>query len=146
MTEEIKESSESKVIERDDKGRFKKGATSPNPSGRKKGTKGVKHKFSKAALENMLHKDGLWAFKELRKLAEQAIAKGDLNTAFKCLVTIGDKYYQLTIHNDKVEIQAMKDAEAKKLKAQKESQIEEDGDEAIDYSNVVISFPVASNE
>lgn len=145
MTEEIKESSESKVIERDEKGRFKKGI-SPNAKGRPRGTKGVKHRMSKAALENMLHKDGLWAFKELRKLAEQAIAKGDLNTAFKCLVTIGDKYYQLTIHNDKVEIQAMKDAEAKKLKAQKESQIEEDGDETIDYSNVVISFPVASNE
>lgn len=133
------------AIERDEKGRFKKGI-SPNAKGRPKNTKGVKHKFSKAALENMLHKDGLWAFRELRKLAEEAIKKGDLNTAFKCLVTIGDKYYQLTIHNDKVEIQAMKDAEAKKLKAQKESQIEEDGDEAIDYSNVVISFPVASNE
>lgn len=138
MTEEIKE-----APLRNEKGQF---IGSGNRKGRPKGTKGVKHKFSKAALENMLHKDGLWAFKELRKLAEQAIAKGDLNTAFKCLVTIGDKYYQLTIHNDKVEIQAMKDAEAKKLKAQKESQIEEDGDEAIDYSNVVISFPVASNE
>lgn len=136
---------ESKKIERDEKGRFKKGI-SPNAKGRPRGTKGVKHRMSKAVLESMLHKDGLWAFRELRKLAEEAIKKGDLNTAFKCLVTIGDKYYQLTIHNDKVEIQAMKDAEAKKLKAQKESQIEEDGDEAIDYSNVVISFPVASNE
>lgn len=139
MTDNVEnqEAPSSIQVERDSKGRF---TGSGNLKGRPKGTKGVKHRNSKAALETQMHKDGLWSFRKLREIAEKAMKDGDMNLAVKVLVMIGNKYFELTLHNDKVEMQAIKDAEARKLKEKKLIDIDENGDEDVDYSNVVINF------
>ncbi len=108
MSEEIidnvSDDTSSKVVERDEKGRFKRGAASPNPRGRRVGSKG-KHKASKMTLENMLFKAGPDALKKIMTMANEALAKGDATTAFKCLVFISGKYYELVVHNEKISIQ-----------------------------------------
>lgn len=108
MSEEIidnvSDDTSSKVVERDEKGRFKRGAASPNPRGRRKGSKG-KHLHSKQTLENMLFKAGPDALKKIMQMANEALAKGDATTAFKCLVFISGKYYELVVHNEKISIQ-----------------------------------------
>lgn len=122
MSEEIidnvSDDTSSKVVERDEKGRFKRGAASPNPRGRRVGSKG-KHKASKMTLENMLFKAGPDALKKIMTMANEALAKGDATTAFKCLVFISGKYYELVVHNEKISIQE------KQLK-EKESNEEEE--------------------
>lgn len=100
----MSETEDKKIIERDDKGRFKKGSESPNRKGRPVGSRG-KHKFSKQTLENMLFKFGPDALKKIMTMANEALVKGDTTTAFKCLVFISGKYYELVVHNEKISIQ-----------------------------------------
>lgn len=119
---------------RDESGRFRKGV-SGNPNGRKKGTTGSKHKASKARLETLLMKHGPESITAIKEMAQLALEKGDLNTAFKCHIWIGDKFYQLVIHNEKVQIQELKDK-------QKEDDEEDHSDEGETFHNVEISFPV----
>lgn len=118
---------------RDDKGRIKKGH-SLNLAGRPKGSGGNKHKASRSKLETLLMKYGPEAIQEIMKLGQAAIAKGDIGTAFKTFVWIGDKYFALTVQNDKLEIQQIKDK-------QKEDE-EDHSDEGETFHNVEISFPV----
>lgn len=118
---------------RNEKGQFQRGI-SGNPAGRKKGTKGSKHKYAKSKLETMLNKCGLESFEQIMQLGKEAAAKGDINTAIKCFVFVGGKYYELTIHNDKILMQ-----EQKKRDADNE---EENSDEGEQFTNVEISFPV----
>ena len=123
---------------RDDKGRFRKGV-SGNLAGRRKGSgKGNKHRHSKANLETLLMSSGPAAIRAIKKMADEEMAKGNINHAFKCYVFIADKYYQLVMHNDKVEIQAIKDEEQRKLKAQQ--QRDEDSEEENTYQNVIVTF------
>lgn len=117
-------------IKRNEKGHF---IGSGNPTGRKKGTTGSKHKASKARLETLLMKHGPESITAIKEMAQLALEKGDLNTAFKCHIWIGDKFYQLVIHNEKVQIQELKD---------KQKIDEEDTDEGETFHNVEISFPV----
>jgi hypothetical protein len=91
---------------RDNKGRFAKGK-SGNTSGRTVGSKG---KHTKAKLENLLNKMGVDALIKIQEIAEQAVKSGQLALGFKCYFALADKYYSLTIHNDRVEIAAAKDA------------------------------------
>jgi hypothetical protein len=119
---------------RDDKGKFVKGAPSPNKAGRPKNTKGTKHKYSKSKLETMLNKCGLESFELMMQIGKDALSKGDLGTAIKCFVFVGGKYYELTIHNDKILMQ-----EQKKRDTDNE---EENSDEGEQFTNVEISFPV----
>lgn len=119
-------------------GTIKKGH-SLNLRGRPKGSgKGTKHRHSKATLETMLMSTGPAALRAIKKMADEQLAKGNVNHAFKCYVFIADKYYQLVMHNDKIEIQAIKDEEQRKLKAQQ--QRDEDSEEESTYQNVIVSF------
>ena len=122
---------------RDDKGRFKAGV-SGNAAGRPKGTKGNKHRAAKASLENLLMKEGPEALRKIKEIADQALVKGELNQAMKCYVFISEKYYQLVIHNDRVEIQQIKDEQARALKQQQQEA--EDTEDESTYQNVVVSF------
>jgi hypothetical protein len=122
---------------RDDKGRFKRGV-SGNVKGRPRNTKGNKHKHAKQTLETMLMSTGPAALKAIKKMADEELAKGNVNHAFKCYVFIADKYYQLVMHNDKVEIQAIKDEEQRKLKAQQQQ--DEDSEEDSTFQNVIVTF------
>lgn len=116
MSEEIIDNvSDDTSPKRDQKGRF---VGSGNLRGRPRGTKG-KQKHSKATLENMLFKFGPDALKKIMTMANEALAKGDATTAFKCLVFISGKYYELVVHNEKISIQE------KQLK-EKESNEEEE--------------------
>ena len=116
---------------RDDKGRFAKGK-SGNPRGRKKGTTGNKHKFAKQSLENMLFKFGPEALKNIMKMAQDAMQKNDGVTAFKCLVFISGKYYDLIVHNEKISIQEAQ------MKAKAES--EEESQDTSDNGQVEVTF------
>ena len=116
MSEEIIDNvSDDTSPKRDQKGRF---VGSGNLRGRPRGTKG-KQKHSKVTLENMLFKFGPDALKKIMTMANEALAKGDATTAFKCLVFISGKYYELVVHNEKISIQE------KQLK-EKESNEEEE--------------------
>lgn len=116
MSEEIIDNvSDDTSPKRDQKGRF---VGSGNLRGRPRGTKG-KQKHSKATLENMLFKFGPDALKKIMTMANEALVKGDATTAFKCLVFISGKYYELVVHNEKISIQE------KQLK-EKESNEEEE--------------------
>jgi len=117
-----------KVIERDNKGRFKRGAASPNKRGRPVGSK-AKHKFSKQTLENLLFKFGADSIKKIMDMANQALAKGDTTTAFKCLVFISGKYYELIVHNEKVSIQ-----ERQLKEKEKDSEDEEDNSTTVTFT------------
>lgn len=112
-----------------------------NTKGRPKGTTGNKHKASKANLENMLLKEGLASMKAIKAMADKAAESGDLTTAFKCYVFVADKYYQLVIHNDRIEMQAIKDEEQARLKQQKlDAETTEDPST---YQNVIVTFGTA---
>lgn len=102
MSEEIIDNvSDDTSPKRDQKGRF---VSSGNKFGRPKGSKG-KHKHSRQTLENLLFKFGPDALKKIMTMANEALAKGDATTAFKCLVFISGKYYELVVHNEKISIQ-----------------------------------------
>ena len=102
MSEEIIDNvSDDTSPKRDQKGRF---IGSGNKAGRPKGSK-AKHRHSKQTLENMLFKAGPDALKKIMTMANEALAKGDATTAFKCLVFISGKYYELVVHNEKISIQ-----------------------------------------
>lgn len=102
MSEEIIDNvSDDTSPKRDQKGRF---VGSGNLRGRPRGTKG-KQKHSKVTLENMLFKFGPDALKKIMTMANEALVKGDATTAFKCLVFISGKYYELVVHNEKISIQ-----------------------------------------
>lgn len=118
-------------IERDDKGRFKKGSESPNKFGRPKGTKGSKHKASKAKLESLLLSEGPEAILKIKEIAEKALLDKDLSTAFKCYVWIGDKYYSVIIHNDKLEIQQARDEEYRAFKERQKQSGQDDEEEYV---------------
>lgn len=125
MSEEIIDNvSDDTSPKRDQKGRF---VSSGNKFGRPKGSKG-KHKHSKQTLENMLFKAGPDALKKIMTMANEALVKGDATTAFKCLVFISGKYYELVVHNEKISIQE------KQLK-EKEKDTEED-DSSNGYTTV----------
>lgn len=123
---------------RDDKGRIKPGHTL-NANGRPKNTKGSKHKFSKAKLENLLNKFGPEAIQQIMEIGQKALSQGDIGTALKTFVWIGDKYYQLTIANDRIEIQEQK--------RQQDKEDAERDDETVELPQVSFSFtPVVVNE
>jgi hypothetical protein len=122
---------------RDDKGRFKAGV-SGNAKGRPKGTTGNKQRAAKASLENLLMKEGPDALRKIKEIADKALLSGELNQAMKCYVFISEKYYQLVIHNDRVEIQQIKDEQARALKQQQQEA--EDTEDESTYQNVVVSF------
>lgn len=88
-------------IKRDQSGKFRKGV-SGNPAGRKKGTK---NSASKALLENLAHKYGTAAFKEIYNMGKDAQEKGDLVTAFKCYSFVSGQFVTITLHNDRMEMQ-----------------------------------------
>lgn len=91
----------------DDKGRFVKGAPSPNPSGRPKHSK---NKVSKNKLDNLLLKAGPDAIDQIMTIMKEAALAKDWHLAMKAGVWIGDKYYQLVLHNEKLELaQVQKD-------------------------------------
>ena len=116
MSEEIIDNvSDDTSPKRDTKGRF---IGSGNKAGRPKGSK-AKHKHSKVTLENLLFKYGADSIKKIMAMANEALVKGDTTTAFKCLVFISGKYYELVVHNEKISIQE------KQLK-EKESNEEEE--------------------
>jgi hypothetical protein len=93
---------------RDGKGRFKKGV-SGNLAGRKKGTK---NKFAKAKLENMLGSAGPEALKLIMETAKKLLEAGKLESGARILLPVFDKYYQLTLYNDKLVLQEQKEKES----------------------------------
>ena len=128
----------SEEVKRDSSGKFVKGV-SGNPLGRSKGTKGVKHRASKAKLENLLNKFGPEAIQQIMEIGQKALSQGDIGTALKTFVWIGDKYYQLTIANDRIEIQEQK--------RQQDKEDAERDDESVELPQVSFSFtPVVVNE
>ena len=117
MSEEIIDNvSDDTSPKRDTKGRF---IGSGNKAGRPKGSK-AKHKHSKVTLENLLFKYGADSIKKIMAMANEALVKGDTTTAFKCLVFISGKYYELVVHNEKISIQE-KQLKEKESKEEEES-------------------------
>ena len=130
MSEEIKDmDTPAKPIKRRKDGTFAKGR-SGNAAGRPKGTK---NKYAKAKLENMLNSMGVNALKQIEEIAKKAVAQGQLQLGMKCYMIIFDKYYALTIHNDRSEIQEQKD-KAKELAQEEEGDTQE-------YAGYVVKFP-----
>ena len=126
----------SEEVKRNEKGHF---IGSGNLKGRPKNSKGSKHKASKATLENKLNKFGPEALEEIMKLGRDALSKGDVGTAIKCFIYVGDKYYQLTIHNDRIEVQEQK--------RQQDKEDTERDDESVELPQVSFSFtPIVVNE
>lgn len=95
-------------IKRDEKGRPVKGQ-SLNPAGRPKGAKG---KHAKAKLENMLHTAGPEALKLIMDTAKKLLDSGKLESGARILLPVFDKYYQLTLYNDKLVLQEQKEKES----------------------------------
>jgi hypothetical protein len=132
MTDEIK---------RDPSGKFVKGAPSPNKLGRPRGTKGSKHKISRAKLETLLMSAGPESFKQIQEIAALALANQDIGTALRCHFFIGQKFYELVVHGDRLEVQ-----ELKRIQKEKDSEQEQD-DEVFEAPQVSFSFtPVVVNE
>ena len=102
---------------RNNDGTFAKGK-SGNPAGRRPGSKG---KFAKQKLENMLQKAGPEALQLIMDSAKKLLEKGELVAGSKLLIPVMDKWYTLTIHNDKIQI-----AEEKDIKAKSEEEDDED--------------------
>jgi hypothetical protein len=92
---------------RDSAGKFKKGV-SGNPAGRKVGAKG---KHSKAKLESMLSLAGPASLKKLQELAATLEERGDVGAAIKIHVYLSGKWFELLIHNEKVELQRAKQSD-----------------------------------
>lgn len=93
---------------RDSKGRFQKGK-SGNLAGRKKGSK---NKYTKAKLENMLNSSGPEALKLIMDTAKKLLEAGKLESGARILLPVFDKYYQLTLYNDKLVLQEQKEKES----------------------------------
>lgn len=123
MTDEVE-------VPRDNAGRFVKGK-SGNIKGRPKGSKG---KASKQRLDALLNKVGPESILQIKKMADLAFTKGDLVTGFKCYFALADKYYQLTIHNEKMEIR----------QAERKEKFSEDDEDDYDIDDgSVVSFSLA---
>ena len=125
--ESVEDTSTIDDVKRNKKGQFVKGV-SGNTRGRTKGSKG---KASKQRLDAMLNKIGPESLMQIKKMADQAFAKGDFTTGFKCYFAIADKYYQLTIHNEKMEIRQAE---------RKEKATEDDDDEYDVNDGTVVQF------
>jgi len=95
-------------IIRDEKGRPVKGQ-SLNKKGRPVGTK---NKFAKAKLENMLGSAGPEALKLIMETAKKLLEAGKLESGARILLPVFDKYYQLTLYNDKLVLQEQKEKES----------------------------------
>lgn len=116
------------VIKRKKNGTFRKGH-SGNRLGRPKNTK---NRHSKDKLDTMIERGGVAGIKMAMQIMQDAYREGDKNLALRASIQFMDKYYHLTLHNEKLELQKM---EAKK----KEKASEEDDDEQ--YSdNTVVQF------
>jgi hypothetical protein len=111
---------------RDDKGRFSKGK-SGNPSGRRPGAKG---KHSKAKLESMLSLAGPASLKKLQELAATLEERGDVGAAIKIHVYLSGKWFELLIHNEKVELQRAKQSDVEDMADTQEET----------YEGVVVKF------
>lgn len=113
---------------RDEKGKFRKGV-SGNRNGRPVGSKG---KFAKAKLENMLNKAGPEALQLIMDSAKKLLEKGELVAGSKLLIPVMDKWYTLTVHNDRIQIAEEKD---------KKAQLEDEEDNSSYEGNVFqVSF------
>lgn len=111
---------------RDDKGKFRKGV-SGNRNGRPVGSKG---KHSKAKLESMLSLAGPASLRKLQELAEKLELKGDVGAAIKIHVYLSGKWFELLIHNEKVELQRAKQSDVEDMADTQEET----------YEGVVVKF------
>lgn len=128
------EDSVAAVIKRRKSGQFKRGQ-SGNPKGRPVSSK---NRHSKDKLEALVNRGGASGLQMIMKIMKEAYDDKDKNLAVKCAVTLADKYYHLTLHNEKLEIQK---TEAKK-KTTKSGSDESDEDDN-DFGQVV-EFTFAS--
>jgi hypothetical protein len=117
-------------IKRDEKGRPVKGQ-SLNPSGRPRGSKG---KHSKAKLESMLSLAGPQSLKKLQELATTLEERGDVGAAIKIHVYLSGKWFELLIHNEKVELQRAKQSDVDDMADTQEET----------YEGVVVKFGAVS--
>lgn len=114
-------------IERLPDGKFPAGV-SGNKNGRPKGTAA---KAAKKGLDKKLKQLGPEAFDIAKEIMLEARAEGDNSTALKAAIWIGDKYYQLTLHNEKLEIAEQKD---------KQKSSDDDDEESGDSGFVPVAF------
>ncbi len=115
---------------RDDKGKFRKGV-SGNRNGRPVGSRG---KHSKAKLESMLGLAGPQSLKKLQELAATLEERGDVGAAIKIHVYLSGKWFELLIHNEKVELQRAKQSDVDDMADTQEET----------YEGVVVKFGAVS--
>ena len=107
-------------------GTIKKGHTI-NKNGRPKNAKG---KYAKVKMENLLAKAGPESLQMIMDAAKKLMEQGQLSAGAKLLIPVLDKWYSLTIYNDKIQI-----AEEKGKKAQ-----DEDDEESFEGNVFQVSF------
>lgn len=129
----LDEDSVAAVIKRKKNGQFRRGV-SGNVKGRPVRSK---NKHSKEKLESLVNRGGAAGLQMIMKIMKEAYDAEDKNLAVKCAVTLADKYYHLTLHNEKLEIQK---TEAKKKTTKSDDIDEEDSN---DFGQVV-EFTFAS--
>lgn len=124
------------VIKRKKNGTFRRGQ-SGNLKGRPKNTK---NKHSEEKLTSLLNRGGAAGIQMVTKIMYEAYEKEDRNLAMKCGVWLGEKYYQVTLHNQKLEMQRLADKKKEKVS-------EEDEEEVEDYTKtgVVFTFGAANS-
>lgn len=118
------EDSVAAVIKRKKNGTFRKGQ-SGNRLGRPKSSK---NRHSKDKLGYLVEKGGVAGIKMAMQIMQDAFNEGDKNLALRASIQFMDKYYHLTLHNEKLELKKLED---KKEKSQ------EDDDEQDDTGTVV---------
>ena len=118
------EDSVAAVIKRRKNGTFRRGQ-SGNRLGRPKSSK---NRHSKDKLDNLIEKGGVAGIKMAMQIMQDAFKEGDKNLALRASIQFMDKYYHLTLHNEKLELKKLED---KKEKSQ------EDDDEQDDTGTVV---------
>jgi hypothetical protein len=111
-------------------GTIKKGHTL-NRNGRPVGAKG---KHSKAKLESLLNLAGPSSLKKLQELAATLEERGDVGAAIKIHVYLSGKWFELLIHNEKVELQRAKQSDVDDMADTQEET----------YEGVVVKFGAVS--
>jgi hypothetical protein len=139
MTDEVKLDDDGEIIEaeikRTPKGRFVRGAPSPNPAGRRgKSGKASSNKLNKAKQVAALNKYGLSALDAIMRIAKDAEKKGEANTALKGYTFVADQWSKALISQERMQF------ELKKLNKALQDEQKDNDDSSEELNEVILSF------